>query len=75
MKVLRDDLFLISGVGGDSRLRGDRGDTFGLGFYYTGVSDQFGPAAQAALAPRDGSGVELYYSLRVAPWMYVTPDV
>ena len=67
--------FLSAGIGGDSRLGDDRGDTFGIGWYYTGLSDQFGPAAQAALGPRDGQGVELYYSFPCTPWLAVTPDV
>lgn len=69
------DYFLSAGIGGDSRLGCDRGDTFGIGWYYTGVSDQFGPAAQAALAPRDGTGVEFYYNFQVTPWLNVTPDM
>ena len=67
--------FLSAGVAGDSRLGCDRGDTFGLGWYYTGVSDEFGPIAQTLFSPRDGTGVELYYKFQVTPWLAVTPDV
>ena len=62
-------------LGGDSPFGCHRGDTFGLGWYYNAVSDDFGPVAQAALGPRDGNGVELYYNFQVTPWLNVTPDV
>ena len=67
--------FLSAGIGGDSPFGCHRGDTFGLGWYYNAVSDEFGPIAQAAFAPRDGNGVELYYNFQVTPWLNVTPDV
>ena len=67
--------FLSAGLGGDSNLRPGKQDKWGIGWYYTGVSDQFGPLPQALFAPRDGTGVELYYNFQVTPWMNVTPDV
>ncbi len=66
---------LSAGIGGDSRLGCDRGDTFGIGWYYTGVSNEFGPIPRAKFAPRDGNVVELYYNFQVTPWLNVTPDV
>jgi porin len=67
--------FLSLGIGGDSRIGNDRGDTFGLGWYYNGVSDEFGPVAQTVIGPRDGTGVELYYKCQLTPWLAVTPDL
>ncbi len=67
--------FLSTGIGGDSRLGSDRGDTFGIGWYYTGVSDEFGPIPQAVFDPRDGTGVELFYNVQVTPWLNVTSDI
>lgn len=67
--------FLSAGIGGDSRLGKDRGDTFGIGWYYNGISDEFGPGPRALLGPRDGQGIELYYNFRCMPWLTVTPDV
>jgi porin len=67
--------FLSLGIGGDSRMGSDRGDTFGVGWYYNGVSDEYGPAAKAAFGPRDGQAVEAYYKFQLTPWFAVTPDV
>ena len=69
------DYFLSFGVGGDNRVGGDRGDTWGLGWFYVGASDEFGELPQALLGPRDGSGVELYYNVQVTPWLNITPDL
>jgi porin len=69
------DFFLSAGVGGDTRLGNDRGDTFGVGWYYTGVSDEFGPIPRALFGPRDGTGVELYYKFQFTKWLAVTPDL
>jgi porin len=67
--------FLSAGIGGHSNLRAGSGDTFGIGWYYTGTSDEFGPIPRAALDPRDGTGVELYYNFQVTPWLNITPDI
>jgi porin len=67
--------FLSLGLGGDSPVRRGRGDKFGIGWYYVGTSNQFGPIPQAVFGPTDGSGVELYYNFQVTPWMNVTPDI
>ncbi|MEM8677837.1 MAG: carbohydrate porin, partial [Planctomycetota bacterium] len=66
---------LSAGLGGDSRLGADRGDTFGLGWYYTGVSNEFGPIPNALLGPREGTGVEFFYRIQARPWLSITPDV
>ena len=67
--------FLSAGLGGYSPVRQKQGDTFGLGWYYVGASNQFGPVIQTLLAPRDGTGVELYYNVQVNPWFNITPDI
>ncbi len=67
--------FLSFGIGGDTRAGNDRGDSFGIGWYYVGSSDKFGPVAQAVVGPRDGTGVELYYRFQLLPWLAITPDV
>ncbi|MFN9851089.1 MAG: carbohydrate porin, partial [Planctomycetota bacterium] len=55
--------------------RKDRGDKFGLGWYYLGASNEFGPIPQAVFGPRDGTGVEMFYSFQATPWMAISPDV
>ena len=67
--------FLSLGIGGYSPLGCDRGDRFGIGWYYVGASDEFGPLPQALLGPRDGTGVEAFYNFQVTPWLNVSPDI
>ncbi|MCY2968762.1 MAG: carbohydrate porin [Planctomycetota bacterium] len=67
--------FLSAGLGGDSPLRPNRGDTFGLGWYYVGASTEFGAIPQFVFGPRDGTGLEAYYNIQVTPWLNVTPDL
>lgn len=67
--------FLSAGIAGDSRLGSDRGDTFGAAWYYTGMSNKFGPIVRTAFGPQDGQGVELYYKFQLTPWLAITPDV
>jgi porin len=67
--------FLSLGIGGFSPLRGKQGDRFGIGAYYVGASNEFGPIPQAVFGPNDGRGVELFYNFQVNPWLNITPDV
>lgn len=69
------DYFLSLGVGGDTRFGNDRGDAFGIGWYYNGVSDSFSPAVSTLLGRREGTGLEVYYKFQLTPWMAVTPDL
>jgi porin len=67
--------FLSTGIGGDSPLGCHRGDTFGIGWFYVGASDEFGPVPRALLDSRDGGGVELFYNFKATPWLNITPDL
>ena len=69
------EYFLSAGIGGDSPLGCHRGDTFGVGWYYNGMSNEFGPIPTAVFGPRDGTGVEVFYNIQVTPWLNITPDV
>ena len=64
--------FLSFGIGGNSPIASRRDDTFGIGWYYTGISNEFGPAVSNLL--RDGQGVELFYNVQITEWFHVTPD-
>ena len=66
--------FLSAGIGGDSPFRGDCGDKFGVGWFYTGASSEFGLLPRAVFGPRDGTGVEVFYNFQATPWLSVTPD-
>lgn len=67
--------FVSLGIGGDSPLKWNRGDKFGLGWYYTGASTEIGPVPQALFGIQNGTGVELYYKFQVTPWLDVSPDL
>jgi len=67
--------FLSTGVGGDSNLRCGKNDKWGIGWYYLGASDEFGPLPQAIFGPRDGTGIEAFYNYEVTPWLNISPDV
>lgn len=56
--------FLSFGLGGNSRLPGRENDQFGAGWYYTGLSDEFGPVL-AALSD-DGQGIEIFYDIALS---------
>lgn len=63
---------LSFGVGGDSRIAGREDDRFGLGWYYLGLSDEFGPVLTTLLG--DGQGVEMYYDIAVSERLRMTFD-
>jgi porin len=66
--------FLSLGIGGYSPFAYHRGDRFGIGWYFDGASDEFGPIPRAVLGPRDGTGIEMFYNIQATPWMNITPD-
>lgn len=62
------------GFGGASPLR--NGDSFGIGYYYSGTSDEIGPILQSVLGPiGDSKGIELFYRARLTDSITITPDV
>jgi porin len=68
--------FLSFGLGGHNPHCCNRNDTFGIGWYVSGISDEVGPLAEDVLGPLDnGYGVELFYNREVTKWLYVTPDL
>jgi carbohydrate-selective porin OprB len=64
-------------IGGDSpvRTRRDKGDRFGIGYGYTGISTEYGPIPTALFNPRDTQVFESYYSWQATPAVTVTPDL
>ncbi len=63
--------FVSTSVCGNSSLVGREGDTFGVGFYEVGLSDQ---AKSLGLGLRDETGVELFYNFRITNGCHLTPD-
>ena len=65
--------FYSLGMGGKGMIPCRKNDTYGVGYYYTQVSDQFGPILSRFIG--DEQGVELYYNIEITPWMHLTPDL
>ena len=68
------------GIGGSSLIVGRQRDTFGLGYFHVGLSNNFktllaGPLAPAGLAQRDEQGVELFYNASLRRWCHLTSDL
>jgi porin len=63
------------GVGGASPLRCRKLDTFGVGYYYVGISDSLRTFAPRLVPLGDEQGVELFYNIGLTPWCHVTPDL
>lgn len=62
------------GVGGRSMLPGRTLDTFGIGYFYLGLSENFKTVARPIRPQRDEFGVEIFYNLAVTPWARITAD-
>lgn len=68
--------FLSLGVGGNNPMRGREADTFGVGWFMAGSSDEIGVVLEALLGPvNDGHGVELFYNYQATSWLNITPDL
>jgi porin len=65
--------FVSAGIGGSSPICGRERDTFGIGYYHLGVSDELGPVLGSAFGDTDG--VELFYNIEVTPWFHLTADL
>ncbi len=63
------------GISGTSPLQGRTKDTFGVGYFYLGVSPVLKDLAPILLPIQDEQGVEFYYNVAVTPWFHVTPDI
>jgi porin len=63
------------GVGGSSPFSCRKLDTFGVGYFYLGLSDAVKDFAPRAFPIRDEQGVELFYNYAVTPWFHFTPDL
>jgi porin len=68
--------FLSFGIGGNSPIACRSADTFGIGWYYAGTSDEIGVVLETLFGPiGDGQGVDLFYNYQVAPWFHLTPNL
>ena len=68
--------FLSAGIGGNSPIPGREYDTFGIGWFYSKVSDETAQFAKTLLGLTSvGQGAELFYNIGLTPWFHLTPDV
>jgi porin len=65
----------IGGIGGSSPIQGRKQDSFGIGYYYLGYSDDFKHVARLLIPVRDERGLELFYNLGATPWCHITTDL
>ena len=65
----------IFGFAGTSPIPGRKHDTFGIGYYYLGYSDDFKNVARLVAPVRDERGLEIFYNVGVTPWCHITPDL
>lgn len=63
------------GVGGRSMIAGRTLDTFGVGYFYLGLSDNFVALTSPFIALQDEQGVEVFYNFAVTPWCRLTCDL
>jgi porin len=68
--------FLSFGIGGNVTAESRDDDSFGVGWYYGGTSNQIGPLITAQFGPvGNGQGVECFYNYQLSPSIRLTPDV
>lgn len=63
--------FYSFGVSGKGSIPIRDRDTWGIGYYLANVNDDINPA----FGLHSEQGVEVYYSIEVAPWLHITPDL
>lgn len=61
------------GFGGQGMIPSRDRDTYGVGYYFLNLSDQFGRVL--ANRTEDEQGVEVFYNIEVTPWLHITPDL
>lgn len=61
--------FWSCGVGGKGIIPERDNDTFGLGWYYFNLSNDLPSVFNHE------TGFELYYSIEIAPWLHISPDL
>jgi porin len=63
--------FYSFGVGGRGMLPGRDHDRFGIGFYYSNLSNDL----PGLLLSGNEIGLEVFYNIAATNWLYVTPDI
>jgi porin len=63
--------FYSFGIGGRGMLPGRDYDRFGIGFYYTNLSDDL----PGIFLSSNEIGLEIFYNIAATNWLFVTPDI
>jgi porin len=69
------DVFAHAGFAGNVPLRGRERDTFGLGYYYSGISDDLQNTLEPLIRMRKEQGFEIYYTFPATGWSKLTADL
>ena len=64
--------FYSVGLGGKGIIDGRDNDTFGVGYFYVQLSNEFNSIIEQNFG--DTQGVEMFYNIEVKPWLHITPD-
>jgi porin len=64
--------FYSAGLGGKGMINGRDNDTWGIGYFYTQLSHEFGRIIERNFG--DSQGVEAFYNFEVTKWLHITPD-
>jgi porin len=64
--------FYSAGLGGKGTIHGRDNDTWGIGYFYAQLSDEFGGIIKRNFD--DTQGVEMFYNVELSKWLHITPD-
>lgn len=64
--------FYSIGLGGKGIIDGRDNDTFGIGYYYVELSDEF--PKEISRFFDDPQGFEIFYNVEATPWAHITAD-
>jgi porin len=67
--------FLNLGVGGESPLPGRSADSFGVGYYYLGISSVLQQTLRPVSPIGNEQAFELYYNAAITSWFTLTADI
>jgi porin len=66
--------FLV-GLGGTGLVPGRSGDNWGIGYYYDSLSEYLKDALAPIVRLRDEQGLEIFYNVKVTPWLSLGADL
>ncbi|WP_169336898.1 carbohydrate porin [Eudoraea adriatica] len=66
---------LVAGIGGNPLFFGRHQDSFGIGYFYYNLSDVLEDSFNPLVSIEDESGMEIFYSYSITPWLYIGVDM